>query len=262
MSQYGAPPPGPDDGRQPEQQPDQQPNQPPDRQPGYNPYPDNWGSTPTGNPSFTASPPPATNPYGEPVPYGQAATYPPPADPASGPPTNPYAGPHASRPTFSFGGYAGWFTRVGAALIDGVLGALVGIPSTIGLVLLFSDTTTTTNPDGTSQVHFHHTGFPIALMIIGWLVSLGFGIWNVYIRQGRTGATIGKSVLAIRLVNSDLQPIGPGWAFVRQLLHIVDSLPCGLGYLNPIWDSRKQTFADKIMNTFVIQATTPAPRPF
>jgi hypothetical protein len=30
-----------------------------------------------------------------------------------------------------------------------------------------------------------------------------------------------------------------------------------LGFLWPIWDSRKQTFADKIMGTFVIQATTP-----
>jgi uncharacterized RDD family membrane protein YckC len=57
------------------------------------------------------------------------------------------------------------------------------------------------------------------------------------------------------------QPIGPGWAFLRYLLHTLDGF-CYLGYLWPIWDSRKQTFADKIMNTFVIQATTPQERPF
>ena len=41
-----------------------------------------------------------------------------------------------------------------------------------------------------------------------------------------------------------------------------DSIPGYLGYLWPIWDSRKQTFADKIMSTFVVQATTPQPPPY
>ena len=103
------------------------------------------------------------------------------------------------------------------------------------------------------------------LLAIGSITSIAFYVWNICIRQGRTGATVGKSVLAIRLVNSDLQPIGAGWSFLRNLLHIVDGLPCiclPIGYLWPIWDDRKQTFADKIMSTFVIQATTPEPRPF
>ena len=51
----------------------------------------------------------------------------------------------------------------------------------------------------------------------------------------------------------------PGWAFLRSILHILDALPCYLGFLWPIWDSQKQTFADKIMSTYVIQATTPQP---
>jgi hypothetical protein len=41
-------------------------------------------------------------------------------------------------------------------------------------------------------------------------------------------------------------------SFVRQLAHIVDGLVCNLGYLWPIWDPKKQTFADKIMGTLVI----------
>ena len=125
--------------------------------------------------------------------------------------------------------------------------------------MLLSNTTTTTDAQGVQHVHFNSSPGALFLILIGAVTSLVFFVWNVCIRQGRTGATIGKSVLAIRLVNADLQPIGPGWAFLRQILHIVDSLPCDLGYFWPIWDSRKQTFADKIMSTFVIQATQPQP---
>jgi uncharacterized RDD family membrane protein YckC len=230
------------------------PDDPAPEQPAYNPYPDNWDRPATGNQRFEAAAPPphpaqppGTQPYGA---------------PSYGGPTNPYAGNNPRRPTFGFGGFAGWLTRVGASLIDSLLAAIVAIPSTIGFVMFFGDTTTTTRADGTQDVQFHNTAFPVAMMIIGTLLSLGFTIWNVYIRQGLTGATIGKSILAIRLVNSDFQPIGPGWAFLRQVLHIVDALPCYLGYLNPIWDSQKQTFADKIMNTYVINATAEVERPF
>jgi len=32
----------------------------------------------------------------------------------------------------------------------------------------------------------------------------------------------------------------------------VDALPCMIGYLFPLWDARRQTFSDKIMNTVVL----------
>ena len=51
-----------------------------------------------------------------------------------------------------------------------------------------------------------------------------------------------------------MQPIGGGWAFLRYLLQHRRRDPCYIGYLWPIWDSHKQTFADKIMSTYVIHA--------
>ena len=258
MSHAGPPSEPPDPNHDANQDPKQGPNRgegeggvAPGEQP-YSPYPSNWP------PSGQQSPYDQASPYGPGSPYGQQSPYGAPGQQ----PANPYAGPASTRPTFGFGGYAGWFTRVGAYLIDAILGALAALPLWVGYVVLFSDATTTTDANGVKHLHVHPTGTTTALVWLGILTSLGFQIWNVYIRQGRTGASYGKSVLAIRLVNSDLQPIGPGWAFVRQLLHIVDSLPCGIGWLWPIWDSRKQTFADKIMHTFVIQATAPAPPPY
>jgi uncharacterized RDD family membrane protein YckC len=252
MSHYGSPP-GPDD---PRSDPDRGTDPPPgahagEREPApYNPYPDNWGATPSGNRAFNASAPPPESPYGEPSDYSGLPD-----------PGNPYAGPNRSRPTFGFGGYAGWLTRVGAYVIDYLCGLVAAAPAIVGQVLYLSTARTTFDAQGRSVTHFHHTDLSLALLGIGYLTGLAFTIWNVYFRQGRTGATVGKSVLAIRLVNAELQPIGAGWSFLRQILHIVDALPCMLGFFWPIWDSRKQTFADKIMGTFVIQATTPQ-RPY
>ena len=48
------------------------------------------------------------------------------------------------------------------------------------------------------------------------------------------------------------QPIGFGMSIVRQLAHIVDGIVCYIGYLWPLWDEKRQTFADKIMTTVCV----------
>ena len=51
----------------------------------------------------------------------------------------------------------------------------------------------------------------------------------------------------------DGRPVGVGMAFVRRLAHFLDSLPIYLGWLWPLWDDKKQTFADKVCGTVVIK---------
>jgi uncharacterized RDD family membrane protein YckC len=155
------------------------------------------------------------------------------------------------------GGYASWISRLGAYLLDGLIGWIAGLPLIIGYVMLFSNATTTTDANGVDHLHLHSTGASVALILVGILTFAGFWIWNVCIKQGRTGATIGKGVLGIRLVNEQGQPIGAGMSFLRQLVHILDSLACYIGWLWPLWDAKSQTFADKIMNTVVVNASQP-----
>jgi hypothetical protein len=50
------------------------------------------------------------------------------------------------------------------------------------------------------------------------------------------------------------QPVGGGLGIGRYFLHIVDSIPCYIGYLWPLWDAKKQTFADKLVKTLVVKA--------
>lgn len=260
MSNAGPPDPSQPDSNQPD------PNQAPSGGQQWSPYPTGWdqeaqpgqaapGQVQSGHPGDPAA-------YGQPAPYQQNPYGAPPYGAAV--PGNVYAGPPRSdRPVFGFAGYASWFSRVGAYLIDYIAGLAAGIPLWIGYGIIVSNTTTTTDINGNQTSSYDGSlGLPLALIAIGALTSLAFFIWNICIRQGRTGATVGKSVLAIRLVNAEHQPIGGGWCFLRYVLHIVDALPCYLGYLWPIWDQHKQTFSDKIMSTYVIHATESQPRPY
>lgn len=93
------------------------------------------------------------------------------------------------------------------------------------------------------------SGFGLAV-----LVATGLGLYLQYV-QGTTGQTPGKKVAKTRLLReADGQPLGFGLAVGRSYLHFVDVLPCFIGLLWPIWDAKKQTFADKIVSSVVIVA--------
>ena len=242
MSQYGSPP---------------DPSQPDPNNPGAaGGQPDPYGAPPPPNPYGSHAAPYDPSAQQQPGPYGDPNPY---AVQPSAPPANPYGGQPATGPAFVFGGYASWISRVVAYLIDGFLGALAGFPIWIGYGMLIANATTTTDAQGVDHVHFHSAAGSTILILIGAVTALAFFVWNWCIRQGRTGATVGKSLLAIRVVHADMLPIGAGLSFLRYLLNIVNGIPCYLGYLWPIWDDKKQTFADKIMSTYVIKASEPQP---
>ncbi len=89
-------------------------------------------------------------------------------------------------------------------------------------------------------------GALLSLVAIGYLVYMGY-------LDGLTGQTPGKAIMGIRLVNQRGELIGAGPGIGRKFVHIVDSIVCLLGWLLPLVDSRRQTIADKIMATFVVE---------
>jgi uncharacterized RDD family membrane protein YckC len=85
------------------------------------------------------------------------------------------------------------------------------------------------------------------------IASVAWWIYNRCIQAGRTGQSLGKRALHMRLISERTgEPIGGGMAFARDICHILDSLACYIGWLFPIWDAKRQTFADKIISTVVI----------
>ncbi|MFF1836892.1 RDD family protein [Streptomyces sp. NPDC058231] len=151
-------------------------------------------------------------------------------------PGQPYGGGYPQQPGYGGGPVlAHWGLRLGAFLIDVLILCvpyiLVGIGGGIG---------------GTVGG---------ILAVIGLIVLIGAAIWMLY-KEGTTGQTVGKKAVGIRLLReSDGQPIGFGMAFVRRVAHFLDSAACYIGWLWPLWDAKKQTFADKVCSTLVVKSS-------
>jgi uncharacterized RDD family membrane protein YckC len=102
-------------------------------------------------------------------------------------------------------------------------------------------------------VYFDLTGKRMLWVLFGALAA-AWGLYNGY-RQGENGQSIGKRVIGLRTVReADGTPLGGPAGFGRAFLHLLDLLPCGLGFLVPLWDGKRQTLADKVMGTIVIRA--------
>jgi uncharacterized RDD family membrane protein YckC len=191
--------------------------------------------------------PPSQPPGAVPPPPGGGYPPPPPAGYGA---ANP---PVAALPTEA---YTSWFQRVGAYFVDAIpLAVIYGIAFGIGIGTgTGSCTPSADGYGGSCSSSFSIVG--TAVMFLAWLVALAYAVWNWGYRQGTTGSSIGKSVLKFKVVSEATgQPIGFGMSIVRQLAHIVDSAICGLGYLFPLWDAKRQTFADKIMSTVCLPIT-------
>jgi uncharacterized RDD family membrane protein YckC len=95
-----------------------------------------------------------------------------------------------------------------------------------------------------------HNGTLQAVMLVPSVLLLAYDRWY---RAGRTGQSWGRHLMGIDLVGAaDGRPVGMRRAFLRDLAHLVDTLSCFLGWLWPLWDHRKQTFADKLTGTVVL----------
>lgn len=138
---------------------------------------------------------------------------------------------------------ASWIQRVGAYLLDDVL----VLPFVI-LQFVFSPKTVTTNVNGVINTTQSAGNVLLAtLMSLIILAVWGYNRWYL----GGKGQSFGKKTLGLTLVSESTgQPIGPVMAFVRDLAHILDGI-CFVGYLFPLWDAKRQTFADKILTTVV-----------
>ncbi len=208
--------------------------------------------TPPGN-----YPPPPPPPGGyPPPPPPQGGGYPPPGGGYQAPQaTAGYPPPAAAGPALPKEAYTPWLTRVFAWLIDFIpVAILEGLG--YGLLLGTQETACITDTSEYNLGDFCATGASTlgqASLVITWLLSIAYLVWNYGYRQGTTGSSIGKSIMKFKVVSEKTgQPIGFGMSVVRQLAHIIDTAICYIGYLFPLWDPKRQTIADKIMSTICL----------
>lgn len=203
-------------------------------------------------PSGAGQPGQPNPPYGQP--YGQ------PQQPGYPPAWGGYGRPAPG------GGYplSSWGKRLGAYLLDSLLTfAVVLVPAGIGIVAFASGAETTVDQNGytTSTVEGPAAAIGLIMFGITFLLSIGFTLWNLGIRQGRTGHSLAKGWLGMKVVGEATgQPIGVGAGIGRLLMHsFIDGAVCYLGFLWPLWDPRNRTWGDMVVGSVVVDAPKGAP---
>jgi uncharacterized RDD family membrane protein YckC len=143
---------------------------------------------------------------------------------------------------------AGWWRRVGAAVIDGIV--IFGI----GSILAFLVGTSLFSADDSGA-----TGLIVGLLTFVFFVGIGSLVYAP-VMMGRTnGKTLGRMATGIRVIRANGQPITVGFAALREvavkwlLIGIVSALTIGLVWLVdilwPLWDDENRALHDFVVNT-------------
>ncbi|GAA2984297.1 hypothetical protein GCM10010519_18430 [Streptomyces lactacystinicus] len=86
-----------------------------------------------------------------------------------------------------------------------------------------------------------------------WVVGGGWLLVQ-WAERGRTGQGLGGRLVGIVLVDEDTgAPIGAARALVRGVLHVLDALPGFAGFVRPVTQVRRQTWADSISRSVVVR---------
>jgi uncharacterized RDD family membrane protein YckC len=151
---------------------------------------------------------------------------------------------------------AGWWSRVGAQLIDGLIigvGALIlFLPIGAAAGVGFAD-------DSDASI-----GAAIAGLLLWTLCVAIIALLYAPVLMARTnGKTVGRMVLGIRVVRTSGEHITFGFALMREVLiktvifGIAGSFTAGLAplldVLWPLWDEENRALHDFIVNTRVVK---------
>ena len=126
---------------------------------------------------------------------------------------------------------APWHVRAGAFAVDVLPG--IAVVATMALVSF------TVPPRG-----------------VWWWVSMSIGglafllvLANRLMLPTVTGWSLGRAVCGIAVIGRDGQSPGPWRLLLRDLAHLLDTLSLFVGWLWPLWDSQRRTFADMLLRT-------------
>ncbi|HZE17818.1 MAG TPA: RDD family protein, partial [Mycobacterium sp.] len=137
---------------------------------------------------------------------------------------------------------APWHLRAGALVVDVLPG--VAVVATMALA-----------------------GLALPTRSVWWWVCCGVGgVAILCIAADRLllptviGWSLGRGLCGIAVVRRDGAPVGPWWLLLRDLAHLLDTASVLVGWLWPLWDSRRRTYADLLVRTEVRPVEQP-PQP-
>ncbi|HXN45613.1 MAG TPA: RDD family protein [Bryobacteraceae bacterium] len=144
--------------------------------------------------------------------------------------------------------YAGFWIRVGAMLIDQlILGAVAGV-LIIAAILVLAPSLSRSGAAPEAALAAMSIGIGI-----GYLLLIGGSACYEAFFVSRSGATIGKKALGLKVVMPDGGPVSLGRAFGRFFAKMLSAIPLDLGFIMVGFDSEKRGLHDYICSTRVIR---------
>jgi len=131
---------------------------------------------------------------------------------------------------------ASWLARAGVFAVDVLFGA--GVVATMALVAR-----STPRWDWLWWI----------CVAVGVLTFLAILV-NRLLLPTLTGWSLGRALFSIAVVRRDGSAPGPWWLLLRDVAHLLDTAALFIGWLWPLWDSRRRTFADLLVGTEVRRA--------
>ena len=147
---------------------------------------------------------------------------------------------------------AGWWSRVGATLLDWLI---LLIPSVI-LIAIVVGVFSASDAGG------------VVTAIVAFLAYITISILYAPVlvaRQGEhNGQTWGKQIVGIRVVRDTGQPVDLGYGFLREIAvkaflfgflgGFLASIPTILDWLWPLWDDENRCLHDMLVKSHVVKA--------
>lgn len=142
---------------------------------------------------------------------------------------------------------ASWIRRVVAVLLDeALLGAAAFLAAAVVPVSVPSYVPSFQVMEPVAS-RWHDSGAVVALVVL------------VIAMQAYLGSTPGKIVMGIAVVRStDGRPVGMIRTLLRLVAHVLDGILM-IGYLRPLWNLERKTFADSLAGTVVLRTDRPLP---
>ena len=197
----------------------------------------------------------------------------PPPPPPFATPESTYFKPGPSEPAVIDRDYSGWWRRVAARLLDGLIMSLPTVFAGVGgFAVLYAAGTITlseTIVDGETITDVEGLYYPVFALM--YLISLiPYALYEIIMVTAR-GQTVGKIAAGIKIVDQyTAEPPTAGKAALRFMfmpaiyaLALASSVPLLLSLaglfallynLWPLWDKRKQGLHDKVAGTLVIKS--------
>jgi Mce-associated membrane protein len=127
---------------------------------------------------------------------------------------------------------APWHSRVGAFAVDVLPG--IAVVATMALV--------------SRTVPARSVWWWLSVSVIG--VAILLMLVNRLLLPTVTGWSLGRALFGIAVARRDGEAAGPWTLLLRDLAHLLDTASV-VGWLWPLWDSRRRTFADMLLGTEV-----------